>query len=120
MSDNLKDILSNLNPEVDQELLLQYLQGRLSPEKQHEVEKHLLEDPFEMEALEGLQAMPDQQKIALLVDGLNRDLRKKTAKKNARRRRLELHVQPWQLITIVAVLLLVVLSYFILHRLLHH
>ena len=39
MSDKLKDILSNLSSEVDQETLLKYLEGRLSDEQRHEVEK---------------------------------------------------------------------------------
>ena len=55
MSESLKDILSNLNPDIDQETLLLYLQGKLSPEQQHEVEKGLLVDDFESDALEGLE-----------------------------------------------------------------
>ena len=43
MSDNLKDILSHLSPEIDQETLLLYLQNKLSVEKKHEVERKLLE-----------------------------------------------------------------------------
>ena len=35
MSENLKDILSHLNPDIDQETLLLYLQGKLSTEQQH-------------------------------------------------------------------------------------
>jgi hypothetical protein len=46
MKENLKDILTHLNPEVDQETLLKYLQGKLSTEEQHEVEKSLIDDPL--------------------------------------------------------------------------
>jgi hypothetical protein len=41
MQENLKDILTNLSTEVDQETLLLYLQGKLSAEQQHEVEKKM-------------------------------------------------------------------------------
>ncbi len=44
MQENLKDILSNLSTEVDQETLLLYLQGKLSAEQQHEVEKKMLKN----------------------------------------------------------------------------
>ena len=39
MSENLKDILSHLSPEIDQETLLLYLQDKLTAEKRHEIEK---------------------------------------------------------------------------------
>ena len=42
MSDKLKDILSHLSTEVDQETLLKYLEGRLSEEQKHELEKKML------------------------------------------------------------------------------
>ena len=42
MTDNLKDILSHLSTDIDQETLLLYLQDKLSEEKKHEVEKTLL------------------------------------------------------------------------------
>jgi len=43
MSEDLKDILSNLNPDVDQETLLQYLQGKLSAQDQHDLEKQMMD-----------------------------------------------------------------------------
>ncbi len=55
MPGNLKDILSHLSTEVDQETLLLYLQGKLTEEKKHEVEKKLLQNEFDDDALEGLQ-----------------------------------------------------------------
>jgi hypothetical protein len=41
MSDNLKDILSHLSTEVDQETLLKYLEGRLSDEQKHDWRKNV-------------------------------------------------------------------------------
>ena len=41
MQGKLKDILSGLSTEIDQETLLLYLQDKLSPEKKHEVEKKI-------------------------------------------------------------------------------
>jgi hypothetical protein len=75
MKDNLKDILSNLNPDIDQETLLLYLQGKLSAEKQHELEMQMLDNNFETDALEGLQTLSNAQNVSYLVEQLNRDLR---------------------------------------------
>ena len=51
MSDNLKDILSHLNPEIDQETLMLYLQGKLSAQQQHDLEKEALQSDFENDAM---------------------------------------------------------------------
>jgi hypothetical protein len=116
MSENLKDILSHLNPDIDQETLLQYLQGKLSADQQHEVEKQMMEDDFESDALEGLENFKDKRKLAQLVDQLNFELKKKTEKKKKLRQKLDLKVDPWVIVTVIIVLLLVVISYFIIHR----
>jgi hypothetical protein len=116
MSDNLKDILSHLNPDIDQETLLLYLQGKLSAEQQHEVEKQMMDENFESDALEGLESFGDKRKLTELVSQLNHDLRKRTDKKKRLRQKLELKIDPWVIATVIIVLLLVVISYFILHR----
>jgi hypothetical protein len=119
MSDNLKDILSNLNPEVDQETLMLYLQGKLTAEKQHEVEQQMMEGDFESDALEGLQAVKDKQRLMGIVEQLNYDLKKKTQKRKMRSERYKIKSDPSLWIAIVIFLLLIVISYFIIHRLLN-
>lgn len=113
MKENLKDILSNLNTEVDQATLLLYLQGKLSDEKQHEVEKQLMDSDFDQEALEGLQEIRDKQKINSIVEQLNRDLKKRTQKRKLRRQKMELKQEPWLWITIFIMLALIVISFMI-------
>jgi hypothetical protein len=116
MEKNLKDILSNLSTDIDQETLLLYLQGKLSPEKQHEVEMQITDSEFESDAFEGLQKMKDQQRIKSIVHQLNYDLKKKTAKKKAYREKLRIKEEPWLLLSIVILLLLIVISYMVIHR----
>lgn len=116
MQDNLKDILSNLSTEVDQETLLLYLQGKLSAEQQHEVEKKMMDNEFASDAIEGLRSFKDQQRLQSLIDQLNKDLRKKTDKKKAHLEKRKLTLDPWMVLTIILILVLVVISYFIIHR----
>jgi predicted anti-sigma-YlaC factor YlaD len=116
MSDNLKDILSNLSTEVDQETLLLYLQGKLPEDKKHEVEKHLMQDEFDEAALEGLEDFKDKEQLQYMVEMLNRDLKKKTEKKKKRREKLNISYQPWIYISILILLLLIVLSYIVIKR----
>ncbi len=118
MSGNYKDILSNLSTEVDQETLLLYLQGKLSEEKKHEVEKQLLQSDFDEDAVDGLQEFKDKEHLQYMVEMLNRDLKKKTAKKKTRREKMKIKDQPWLYISILILLLLLVLSYIVISKML--
>ena len=116
MPDNLKDILSHLSNDIDQETLMLYLQDKLSEEKKYEVEKKLLENEFASDAMEGLQEFRDKQQVAYIVEALNRDLKKKTEKKRQQREKMKLKDQPWLYISIVIIILLIIISYVIVHK----
>jgi len=118
MSENFKDILSHLSTEVDQETLLLYLQGKLSEEKKHEIEKKLMENEFASDAMEGLQEIKDKQQISYMVEMLDRDLKKKLERKKQRREKMRIKDQPWLYISILILILLIVISYIVIHRLL--
>ena len=105
MSSNLKDILSNLSTDIDQETLLLYLQGKLSDDKKHELEQKLVDSEFANDALDGLREIRDQQQIQFMVDMLNRDLKKKTEKKRMRREKMKLKDQSWIYISLIILLL---------------
>lgn len=118
MQDNYKDILSHLSTEIDQETLLLYLQGKLTGDKKHDIEKKLLDNEFAGEALEGLQQFKDKQQLSYTVELLNRDLKKKLERKKKRRQKLQLKDQPWLYITILILILLIVISYIIIRKML--
>jgi len=114
MAVDLKDILSNLSADIDQETLLLYLQDKLSPEKRHELEKILIDDEFNSDALEGLAAISDKKKIPALTEQLNRDLARKLEKKNQRRKKANVQVEPWLIMSVLIILALIVIAYFVL------
>jgi hypothetical protein len=117
MQENLKDILSSLSTEIDQQTLLLYLQGKLTDDKKHEVEKHLIDHDFDEEAMQGLQQIHDKEQILFMVEMLNRDLKKKTEKKRKRSQKMRFRDQPWLWISILILILLIVLSYIVIFRL---
>ena len=116
MSDNLKDILSNLNKDIEQEKLLDYLNKKLSDAEAHEVEKQMADDPFMNDAVEGLEHFKNKESLSLLVEQLNKDLKKQTAKKNKRKEKRKLKDQPWLYITLVTLLLLVIICYVVIKK----
>jgi hypothetical protein len=120
MAKGLKDILSHLSPDIDQETLLLYLQDQLDAEKKHEVEEKLLDNEFADDALDGLRQFDDKKQISILVDQLNRELQQKLEKKKQRREKLRLKEEPWLYVAVLIILLLIIISYMIIHRMLQH
>lgn len=115
MAEDLKDILSHLNKNISQETLLQYLKKQLSKEEQHELEQQLLDDPFFNDAVEGLEEVAHPDRLLLIAEALNQDLKKRTQKKRAARARRQLRPQWWLYFSILILLILLVLVYLILH-----
>jgi hypothetical protein len=116
MQDKLKDILQHMSADIDQETLMLYLQGKLPPEKQHQLEKQILDNEFATDAIDGLQDFKDKQKLAHVVEELNNDLKKKTTRRKARRGPRNAQSEPWLMAALAIILLLIVLCYFIIYR----
>ena len=116
MSDDLKDILSNLNKDIEQDKLLDYLNKKMSASEAHELEKQMADDEFMNDAVEGLEHFKNKKDLSLLVEQLNRDLKKQTAKKKLRKEKRKLKEQPWLYITFITLLLLVVISYILIKK----
>ena len=116
MSDDLKDILSNLNKDIEQEKLLDYLNKNLSAAEAHEVEKQMANDEFMNDAVEGLENFKNKKDVSLLVQQLNSELKKQTEKKKAKKEKRKLKEQPWLYITIVTFMLLIIIAYVVIKK----
>ena len=51
MNNDLKDILSNSNKDIDNKHLMDYLSNQLSQEESHAIEKKMAEDEFMNDAV---------------------------------------------------------------------
>lgn len=111
MSDELKDILSNLNKDIEQEKLLDYLNKKLSAGEAHELEKQMADDEFMNDAVEGLEEIKNKKDLSLYVEQLNQDLKKQLDKKKKRREKRKLQDQPWIYFAIVLLLVLIVVCF---------
>ncbi|MGZ3937497.1 MAG: hypothetical protein ACXVLT_02210, partial [Flavisolibacter sp.] len=105
---------------IDQEILMQYLQGKLSAPQQHELEKKMMENDFAADALEGLQQFKNKKNISTLVDQLNFNLKRRTEKKKRFNEKLKLNLDANLVIAVVIILLLIIISYLIIHKQLVH
>ena len=116
MDNDLKDILSNSNKDIDNQRLMDYLTQQLSKTDNHEVEKNMAADEFLNDAVEGLQKIDNKRSVQDYVDQLNIDLQKQTAKNKKRKEKRRLKDQPYTYLTIILILLLLVISFLVLKR----
>ena len=106
MNNDLKDILSNSNKDVDNQQLLAYLSDELSKSNTHEVEKTMADDPFMNDAIEGLQQIDNKKNIPIHLAELQASLQKQLAK-NAKRKKRRWQDNPQTyLITIIVIVLI--------------
>ena len=116
MSDDLKNILSNLNKEIEQEKLLDYLNKKLSAPEAHEVEKQMADDAFMNDAVEGLENFNNKKDLSRYVEQLNDNLKKHLDKKKKRKEKQKLKEHPWLYFTIILLLILVIISFVLVKR----
>jgi len=118
MKDDLLKILSNNNKDIDQQRLMDYLQGKLSPEESHEVEKMMAENDLVGDAMEGLQDIPNKRDIQTYVEQLNRGLQKSLTKKRQRRKKRRLKEGPWGYVAIIVIVMLCIAAYYVVRKVL--
>ena len=116
MNNELKNILSNSNKDIDNQKLMDYLSGKLSPEERHEIEKQMADSDLVNDAVEGLEEIKNKKDISLYVEQLNADLHKQLDKKKKRKEKRKLKDQPWLYLVIVLLLLLIIISFIVIKR----
>ncbi|MES2892163.1 MAG: hypothetical protein V4725_09130 [Bacteroidota bacterium] len=119
MDNDLKDILSNSNKDIDNQKLMDYLMNQLSKKDSHDLEQDMAADEFLNDAVEGLQKLNNKKDVQAYVDQLNIDLQKQTAKNKKRKEKRKLKDQPFLYISIIIILLLVVISFFVIRKRIH-
>lgn len=112
-----KKIGSKDGAAIDEEYLLQYLDGTMPPDQQHMLEELMDADPFLSDAVEGLASVSDKEQLKVITAQLNNQLKKMTEKRRDRRNRKKL-TDHWGWIFVVVILLLVVLGWLVIHMML--
>jgi anti-sigma factor RsiW len=108
----LKDILKDGKGMIPEDKLMAYLEGRLSPQEQHEVEEWLAEEGMESDALEGLRKMAPEETVQA-VNKLKHHLHRQiNTKKNRRQRPIKDNVWGW--LAVIVILLLCIMGYVVL------
>ena len=116
MNNDLLNILSNSNKDIDNQKLMDYLSGKLSEQEKHEVEMWMVDNEFENDAMEGLQQMAGNKKLDGYVDQLNKELTQYIKQKKERREKRKINNSFWVYMAVAFILIIIILAYMVLSR----
>jgi len=115
--DDLLNILSNSNKDIDNQKLMDYLSGKLPEHEKHEVEKWMAENDFANDAMEGLQDLSGKKNLQPYVDQLNKELNQYLRKKKERREKRKIKEAPWTYVSLITILLLAIIALIVIRKL---
>ena len=116
MNQDLLDILSDGNQGIDNQKLVDYLCGNLSAAQRQEVEEMMRENAFMQEAMEGLGRVGNKNHSQQYVEQLNKNLQSQLEKKKNRREKRRLREYPWIYFTILLIILICLVGFFMIRQ----
>ena len=116
MDDELLNILSNSNKDIDNQKLIDYLSSKLPAEERHEIEKQMTDSEFVNDAVEGLEQLKDKKDISSYIAELNSNLHKQLEKKKKRKEKRRLKDQPWLYLAIILIFALLITCFIVIKK----
>lgn len=111
------DRILSAHPDIDPEQLTAYLEGRLTGEERHRVERSIAASDFIADAVEGLSAVPDPSRIPGIVADLNRGLHRRTRERRRRLFRNGMGFPLWLAYATALIIVLVTVAWLVLRLL---
>ncbi|MEO6453158.1 MAG: hypothetical protein ABIN97_03755 [Ginsengibacter sp.] len=112
----LKDILSDSNKDIDNQKLMDYVSDKLSSEERLKMEKLITEPGLLNDAIQGLQEFKNKNNLPAFVDHLNADLHKQLQKKKHRRQKHRFKNEQWIYITLIIILSLIIIGFIVIRE----
>ena len=117
MSNELFDILTNSNKDIDNQKLMDYISGKLSEQDKKELEEQISENRFMKDAVDGLKELKDKRKLSVYLEQLNRELKTRLNQPKLRRNKHHLAEFPWIYLTIALILVLAIVGFLLVRQL---
>jgi anti-sigma factor RsiW len=115
MSDDLLNILSNSNKDINNQKLMDYLSGKLSADEKHDFEKDLVDSEMMNDAVEGLEKFKNKD-VSALVEQLNTNLHKQLEKKKSKKLKRQIRDLPWLYLSIILILIIILISFLVIKK----
>ena len=112
MNDELLNILSNSNKDIDNQKLMDYLSGKLSANEKHDFERSLIDSEMMNDAVEGLEKLKNTD-VSAVVKQLNKNLHKQLNKKRSKKIKRDIKDLPWLYFTIILVLIIILIGFIV-------
>jgi hypothetical protein len=119
MSNDLLDILSENNDNINNQKLIDYLNDNLSDKEKHEVEKWMSDHDMVNDAVEGLEHLKNKKNLQSYVDQMNKNLHSQLAQKKQQQQKRKLKDYPWVYFAIILILLLCIIAYVVIRKSIH-
>jgi len=116
MSDELLNILSNSNKDIDNQKLMDYLSGKLSASEKHEFEKKMVDSEMLNDIVEGLEKFKTKKDVSALVEQLNSNLKKQLEKKKSKKLKRQIKDLPWLYLSIILILIIILIGFLVIKK----
>jgi hypothetical protein len=116
MNDDLLNILSNSNKDIDNQKLMDYLSDKLSAGEKHEIEKKMVDSEMLNDVIEGLEKFKNKKDVNLLVEQLNTNLKKQLEKKKAKKIKRQIKNMDWLYLSIILILILILIGFLVIKK----
>jgi hypothetical protein len=116
MEDELLNILSNSNKDIDNQKLMDYLSDKLSQEEKHEFEKKIADSEMLNDVVEGLEKFKNKRDVSALVEQLNTNLKKQLEKKKAKKSKREIKNMNWLYFSIILILIIILIGFLVIKK----
>ena len=116
MDNEIINILSNSNKDIDNQKLMDYLSGKLSGEEKHEIEKKIVDNEMLNDAIEGLEELKNKKDINVLVEQLNTNLKNQLQKKKEKKEKRKIKDFNWIYLAIILILIIILIGFFVIKK----
>lgn len=116
MNDELLNILSNSNKDIDNQKLMDYLSDKLSEKEKHEFEKNIVNSEMLNDVVEGLEKFKNKKDVSTLVEQLNTNLKKLLEKKKEKKLKREIKNLNWLYISIILILIIILIGFLVIKK----
>lgn len=116
MNDDLLNILSGSNKDIDNQKLMDYISNKLSAEQKHEFEKTLLDSELESDAVDGLSQFKNKRDPIAYAEELNRKLQKQLQKKKVSKAKRRIKELRWVYVTITLIIIISLIAFIIISK----
>lgn len=115
MNDELLNILSNSNKDIDNQKLMDYVSGKLSAHEKHDFEKSLIDSEMMNDAIEGLEKLKNTD-VSAVVKQLNNNLHKQLNKKRSGKTKRGIKDLAWLYFAIILVLIIILIGFIVIKK----